>query len=234
VLEELGARSLLIVPLTARGKRLGAISLAYGPSGRRYGPADLALAEDLAIRAALAVDNARLYLRTQEAVRARDEFLSIASHELRTPVTSLLLAAQGLLRLSKSGSLAQVPPEFLASSLETTVRQLRMAAHRPPAGRLALQAGRLELLIEDVALPRWPGKPVGRRPRGNRAGARSPGARGGPWTAAGTGRLEPVVANLFQRLQYGAGSPSSWRSPPSPTGPGSPCATRASASRRSA
>ena len=172
LLEELGTRSLLIVPLTARGKRLGAITLAYGPSGRSYGERDLALAEDLAIRAALAVDNARLYLRTQEAVRARDEFLSIASHELRTPITSLQLAAQGLLRLSRAGSLAKVPPEFLASSLETAVRQ----SARMAPGRLA-----------------HPGRAAGAA-----AGAGGPG-RGGPRDRVpdrrrgGPGRLRGVV-----------------------------------------
>ncbi len=212
VLEELGARSLLIVPLTARGKRLGAISLAYGPSGRRYGPADLALAEDLAIRAALAVDNARLYLRTQEAVRARDEFLSIASHELRTPVTSLLLAAQGLLRLSKSGSLAQVPPEFLASSLETTVRQSsRMAALIDRLLDVSrIQAGRLELQIEDVDLSAVAREIVAQTAaEAQRAGCtvtlRSGGPVVGRWDRA---RLEQVVANLLSNaFKYGAGKP---------------------------
>ncbi|HEY3451412.1 MAG TPA: ATP-binding protein [Myxococcales bacterium] len=212
VLEDLGARSLLIVPLTARGKRLGAISLAYGPSGRHYGPADLALAEDLAIRAALAVDNARLYLRTQEAVRARDEFLSIASHELRTPVTSLQLAAQGLLRLSKSGSLAQVPPEFLASSLETTVRQsTRMAALIDRLLDVSrIQAGRLELQIEDVDLASVAKEIVAQTAaEAARAGCTVTLRAGGPvvgrWDRA---RLEQVVANLLSNaFKYGAGKP---------------------------
>lgn len=212
VLEELGVRSLLIVPLTARGKRLGAISLAYGPSGRHYKAADLALAEDLAIRAALAVDNARLYLRTQEAVRARDEFLSIASHELRTPVTSLQLAAQGLLRLSKSGSLAQVPPEFLASSLETTVRQsARMAALIDRLLDVSrIQAGRLELQIEDVDLSSVAREIVAQTAaEAQRAGCtvalRSGGPVVGRWDRA---RLEQVVANLLSNaFKYGAGKP---------------------------
>ncbi|MBI5546155.1 MAG: GAF domain-containing protein [Deltaproteobacteria bacterium] len=212
LLEELGAHSLLIVPLTARGKQLGAITLAYGPSGRHYGDKDLALAEDLAIRAALAVDNARLYLRTQEAVRARDEFLSIASHELRTPITSLQLAAQGLLRLTKAGSLAKVPPEFLASSLETATRQ---------SGRMAqlidrlldvsrIQAGRLDLQLEQVDLTT-----VAREILAQTAAeaARSGCAVTlkaevpvvGRWDRA---RLEQVVANLLSNaLKYGAGKP---------------------------
>ena len=73
------------MPLLARGRTIGTLTLIAAESARQYGPDDLALAEALAARAALAVDNARLYGEAQAAVRARDEFLSIASHELRTP-----------------------------------------------------------------------------------------------------------------------------------------------------
>lgn len=212
LLRRLGIQSLLIVPLTARGRRLGAISLVWGGSGRRYGERDRGLAEDLAIRAALAVDNARLYLRTQEAVRARDEFLSIASHELRTPITSLQLAAQGLLRLSRTDSLSKVPPEFLISSLETAVRQ---------SGRMAqlidrlldvsrIQAGRLELQLEDVDLAAVVREMATQTaPEAARAGclvtlkAEAPVV--GRWDRP---RLEQVVANLLSNaFKYGAGKP---------------------------
>jgi PAS domain S-box-containing protein len=63
----LGLRSYVCVPLTARGKVLGALSLVHAESGRRYAPADLALAEELARRAAVAIDNARLFSETEEA-----------------------------------------------------------------------------------------------------------------------------------------------------------------------
>jgi K+-sensing histidine kinase KdpD len=78
--------SALHVPLVARGRALGVLSLGYAGSGRPLGPADLALAEDFARRAALAVDNAQLYRAAQRAVGARDEVLAAASHELRTPL----------------------------------------------------------------------------------------------------------------------------------------------------
>jgi len=61
VLRQLGATSHMVVPLMARGRTFGAATFVSGPSGRRYGPVDLELAEDLARRAALAADNARLY-----------------------------------------------------------------------------------------------------------------------------------------------------------------------------
>ena len=67
VIRELGLRSYLCVPLTARGKVLGALTLVHAESGRRHGPADLALAEELARRAAVAIDNARLFGETEES-----------------------------------------------------------------------------------------------------------------------------------------------------------------------
>jgi predicted ATPase/signal transduction histidine kinase len=98
ILRELGTRTLLAVPLMARGQILGAISFVSGRPECHYGARDLALAEELARRAAGAIDNATLYRNAQQAIRSRDEFLSTASHELRTPVTSLQLVIQNLLR----------------------------------------------------------------------------------------------------------------------------------------
>jgi PAS domain S-box-containing protein len=88
ILRDLGFRSAMIVPLVARGRTLGAITLVSAESEHRYGADDLAMAEDLARDATLAVDNARLFEDAQEALRLREEFLSIASHELKTPLTA--------------------------------------------------------------------------------------------------------------------------------------------------
>jgi signal transduction histidine kinase len=84
---ELGHKSYMCVPLIARGRTVGTI-LLYS-SRRIFGDFDLSVAEELARRFALAVDNARLYREAKEAVRVRDKFLSIAAHELRNPLTML-------------------------------------------------------------------------------------------------------------------------------------------------
>jgi signal transduction histidine kinase len=98
VVRELGVRSVIRVPVLARGRTLGVISFISTDPARRYGSTDLALAEELGRRCAVAVDNARLYAEAQEAIRTRDEFLSIASHELRTPLTGIKGYSQILLR----------------------------------------------------------------------------------------------------------------------------------------
>lgn len=92
----MGFKSYMCLPLVARGSTLGAITFLSAESGRQYNEADLALASELTHRAAMAVDNARLYQEAQEASRMKDEFLAIISHELRTPINSVLAWAQML------------------------------------------------------------------------------------------------------------------------------------------
>lgn len=75
LLRELDLRSYLIVPLTARGRRLGALTLVHAESGRRFSPADLGYATALAQRAAVAVDNARLFAEAREARRQTEAIL---------------------------------------------------------------------------------------------------------------------------------------------------------------
>lgn len=107
VLRQLGTRSAMIVPLTARERVVGAIA-CVSATADRYTPDDLALAEDLAYRIAAAVDQAYLYREAREAICTRDHFLTIAAHELKSPLTALL----GLTSLlQRRATRADVPAE---------------------------------------------------------------------------------------------------------------------------
>jgi signal transduction histidine kinase len=94
----LGLRSYITVPLTARGRVLGALTFVTAASGRIYTADDLAVAEDLGARAAVAVDNAQLYEALREADRRKDQFLALLAHELRNPLAPLATVAQILER----------------------------------------------------------------------------------------------------------------------------------------
>lgn len=104
-LAQLDLRSYIIAPLSARGRVLGAITLAASDSGRRYRAPDVALVEEVARRAALAIDNARLYTIAQQAIRAREAVLAVVSHDLRNPLASILLNASMLLDMAPGGTL---------------------------------------------------------------------------------------------------------------------------------
>src|SRR4030095_10234706 len=165
----------MIVPLVARNRTLGTITLATAESNRYYDANDLALAEDVAHRIALAVDNARLYREAQKAVtareealrvrdellsrehaareeaesanRAKDEFLATVSHELRTPLNAILGWAH-MLRTNRLDNVTQ------GRALETIERNAKSQAQliedildvsRIVAGKLNLEVRPIEL-----------------------------------------------------------------------------------------
>jgi len=139
LLREINACSWLIVPLRVQKTTFGAITLGCSESGRHYGKADLELAEELARRAAIAIDNAHLYARSQQerarvdaATRAKDEFVAMVSHELRTPLNVIV----GWLRLMRGGGLTS---EKRTSALEVMERNARS---KTPASRWRASASR--------------------------------------------------------------------------------------------
>ena len=93
-------RIVMVVPMVSRGETLGVVTAA-APAGQVFTREDLMLATELARHGSLAIDNARLYLESQQALRAREEVLAIVSHDLRNPLSAITLAAS-LLQTSKS------------------------------------------------------------------------------------------------------------------------------------
>jgi PAS domain S-box-containing protein len=98
MIRKLGLRSALIVPLIANRQTLGAITLVAAESGRQFTEADLPFAEDLAARAAVAAQNARLFREARHANAAKDRFMAVLSHELRTPLNPVLMMVSDLER----------------------------------------------------------------------------------------------------------------------------------------
>lgn len=114
----LNLQSYMIVPLIARGRTLGTITLAMAESGRRYRSLDLDPVQEVARRAALALDNARLYGQAREAVAAREQLLATVSHDLRNPLGSILLDVTSILDLYGEESL----PSGVSERLERVAR----------------------------------------------------------------------------------------------------------------
>jgi PAS domain S-box-containing protein len=239
ILRALGLRSCMMLPLVARGRMLGVLTLVRSEVGREYDRDDLALAQELATRAALAVENAHLFERArkaaaeaeaqrdsearareklealaqelQEAVQLRDNFLSVASHELKTPLTPMLIRLHTLMRAMEAQ-----PDSPLARQIrvytETAGRQIQklvtlindlLDVSRIAAGRFRLDREQLDLVtvVREVA---------GRfELEANRAG--SPMTLQLPATLpmqSDAMRLEQVVTNLVDNaIKYGGGRP---------------------------
>ena len=126
-LRKAGVASVMIIPMIARGRTVGAIAFVSAEMGRHYDEVDLKLAEELTHRVALAMDNIRLFQDAQTAIRVRDEFLSVASHELRTPITSLHGFAQLALRQLDRGE--KLDPERIRQGLQVIDYQSKKLSH---------------------------------------------------------------------------------------------------------
>ncbi|MGK4007735.1 GAF domain-containing sensor histidine kinase [Sorangium sp. So ce1036] len=130
LLRELGLQRYISVPLVTRGAMLGVLTIASGRDDLPYGPDDRALAEDLGRRAALAIDNARLYESAQRAIRAREELVAVVSHDLKSPLATIVMNTSLLRRK-------------LPSSDES-------AELRRPVERIQKSADRMNRLIRDL------------------------------------------------------------------------------------
>jgi signal transduction histidine kinase/CheY-like chemotaxis protein len=115
ILREVSPRAYVCVPLVAQGRAIGTLTFVSAESGREYTEADRRFVEDLASRAALAVENARAYEEARHANRLKDEFLATLSHELRTPLNAIL----GYTRMLRRGAVA---PERQANALQVVER----------------------------------------------------------------------------------------------------------------
>jgi signal transduction histidine kinase len=144
---ELGIASLMIVPLVARDPGLGAIALISASDERTFNEDDLAVAHDLGLRAALAVDNARLFREAQEANRGKSDLLAVISHDLRTPLNAIM----GYADLLSMGI-----PDQLSDAGRQRVDRIRMSATHllylidELLSFARLEAGREQVRLQDV------------------------------------------------------------------------------------
>ncbi len=143
ILRTLGARSYIIIPLAARGRTLGTITFVYAHSGRRFSTMDLTLATELGQRAAVAVDNARLYHEAREAVRTREEVLAVVSHDLKNPLGTISLSANLLTRAAPEGE----PGARIRRHADTIQRSAQRMDHliRDLLDMASLREGKLTL-----------------------------------------------------------------------------------------
>ncbi|HEU5195153.1 MAG TPA: ATP-binding protein, partial [Methylomirabilota bacterium] len=194
LLQRLAPKSIIVVPMIARGRPIGTLTFIATRPERRYDDADLALARDLAHRAAIAVDNARLYAEAEGANRAKDQFLATLSHELRTPLTAML----GWVLMLQSGRLRG---EEAAAALASIERNTRVQAQlindlldisRIVAGKLQLECRPVDLrVVIDHALDS-----VRRAAESKRLGVTCAIAPAAAWVPGDAVRLEQVIVNL--------------------------------------
>jgi signal transduction histidine kinase len=147
-------RSVVAVPLLARGRTLGVMTLALGPSGRAHGPADLALAGDLAARAAIALDNAQLYQNIQQEDERKNQFLAMLAHELRNPLAPIRNAVHVLKLLGSHDATLTQARDMIDRQVTHMARLVDdlLDTSRLARGKILLRKERLDLahLVRDV------------------------------------------------------------------------------------
>jgi PAS domain S-box-containing protein len=206
----LGLTSAMVVPMKGRHDTIGVISFVSSDPAHRYGEADLSMAESLAARAGLALENSRLYMESQDAVASREQFLSIASHELGTPLTTLQIQIQHAMRKLRQVSDSPVSQEVLPlvssanAQCQVLIRLIGrlLDLSRIRAGRITLDPERIDL--QDVlhgVVERFKAQ---LQHSGNRLRMQSTSVVG-TWDRL---RIEQVLTNLLSNaIKFGAGKP---------------------------
>ena len=148
ILRALDLRSAVLVPLRRSDRSIGTITLATTTgSNRRLGRAELALAESLAARAALAIENARLFRQAQEANELKDQFIATLSHELRTPLNALL----GWARMLADGILDENGARRALQAIQRNAQtQAQLVGDILELSRIL--SGKIELTLEPVEI----------------------------------------------------------------------------------
>jgi len=147
-------RSMMFVPLVSRGQTLGVVTV-IAPEGRVFAREDVALASELARHGSLAIDNARLYAESQQAVRAREEVLAIVSHDLRNPLNAVMLAAQ-LMKVSDdmpSGEMEQLETiELSAQRMRRLIEDLLDVTRLEGGKQLPIEPAPLDVkpLLQEI------------------------------------------------------------------------------------
>ena len=146
LIRAVSCEALLLIPLVARGQTLGLLTLG-SRAKNRYGSADLLLAQELAARAAVALDNGRLYREAQAASRAKDEFLATVSHELRTPINAVL----GWAAMLRAEQFDESRAHYACEAIERSARaQAQLLEQLLDVSRIV--SGKLELNLAPVQI----------------------------------------------------------------------------------
>ncbi len=208
--EQHHARSVMALPLLARGTMHGVLYLENSLTTDAFTPGSQTLLGHIATQAAISVENARLYEQARQEVRRRDDFLEIAAHELKTPLTPLRLQIQGLESLARAS--APPPQETLLRRLQSVDKQVeRLGGLVKSLLEISvISQGQLELELAEVDLVALVRTVLERfSPAFARAGCavevRLPGMLVGTWDAP---RIEQVLGNLLANaVKYGPGHP---------------------------
>jgi len=204
-LRAVGIKSAIAVPFrTASGEDLG---MTFISSTRAYDYDTLKLAEAYVERVACALNNAHVYGMAQAALRARDEFLAMAAHELRTPITSLRTSCERLAVLTKEHDQAEL--EDLGARVLRQSRRLTRLVNRMLDASATAEHQPLVVLqpLDLVPLVRRVVDEAGTTPRGSRVSLSAPPSL---VVHADEERLRHVIANLVENaLKYGRGEPVS-------------------------